>query len=100
MMPGRRIMVKCCKGGDLEDLLYSIRHMLFGVPLPMVRRMWRVGRVVLSHRLNSAGPGMEDIPGQLWWPDKTAERMGLQQVTGVTCSLRGSERVGRRAQVT
>ena len=79
MMPGRRIMVKCCKAGDLKDLLYSIRHMLFRVPLPMVRRMWRVGRVVLSHRLNSAWLGIEDILRQLRWSGMAAERRGLQQ---------------------
>ena len=61
----------------LKTLLYSIRHMLFRVPIPMV---WRV---VVSHRLNSVGLGMEDVLGQLWWSDKIAERRGLQQVTDI-----------------
>ena len=60
----------------LEDLLYSIRHMLFRVPVPMV---WRVGRVVLSHRLNSAWLGKEEILRQLWWSGMAAERRGLQR---------------------
>ena len=54
----------------LEDLLYRVRHMLFRVPIPM---FWRVGRVVVAHRLNSVGLGMEDILGQLWWSDKIAQ---------------------------
>ena len=44
------------------------------VPISVV---WRVGRVVMSHGLNSAELGVEDIPEQFWWSDKATERRGL-----------------------
>ena len=64
----------------LEDLSCRIRHLLYRVPIPMVRRVpihmvrrvpipkvRRVGRAALSHRPNYAGLGVEGILRQSWW---------------------------------
>ena len=50
----------------LESLLYSSRHMVSWVPILMV---WKVGRVVGTHRQNSAG---------FRWSGMAAKRRGLQ----------------------